>query len=138
MPSVNRVILAGHITRGPDAKQTQSGTQSASFGLADNARRPDGQGGYREEVSFIDCVCFGKRAEALLKWFHKGDPILVEGRLNQDRWEDKSTGDKRSRVKVLVDSWHFIGAKTAKEGGGESREAAKPAGDDFNPDDVPF
>ena len=78
MPHFNRTILIGHLTRDPDAKQTQSGTQIATFGLGVNERVPDGQGGYREQANFFDITFFGKRAEALLKWFHKGDPILIE------------------------------------------------------------
>ena len=136
MPHFNRTILIGHLTRDPDAKQTQSGTQIATFGLGVNERVPDGQGGYREQANFFDITFFGKRAEALLKWFHKGDPILIEGRLKQDRWEDRDTGQKRYKVHVIGESWGFVHSKGSNN---DSRQEERPQQqDDFIPDDVPF
>ncbi len=89
MASFNRVILMGNLTRDPELRQAQSGTTVAKAGLAVNERLPDGQGGYKEQASFIDLVLFGKQADSFGKWFQKGRPVLVEGKLRQSTWEDK-------------------------------------------------
>lgn len=149
MASFNRVILMGNLTRDPEVRQTQTGTTIAKTGLAVNERIPDGQGGWKEETSFIDVVIFGKRAEAFGKFLQKGKPVLVEGRLRQDRWQDKESGANRSRVEVVIDNWEFVGGRG--DGRGEDRGAPAPeraasapgfpGASDFGggfADDVPF
>jgi single-strand DNA-binding protein len=123
MASFNRVILMGNLTRDPEVRQTQTGTTIAKTGLAVNERMPDGQGGWKEETSFIDVVIFGKRAEAFGKFLQKGKPVLVEGRLRQDRWQDKESGANRSRVEVVIDNWEFVGGR----GDGRPDERSGPA-----------
>lgn len=147
MASYNRVILMGNLTRDPEVRQTQSGTFLARTGLAVNERMPDGQGGWKEQANFFDIVIFGRQAESFGKWFQKGRPCLIEGKLRQNTWEDQSSGQKRSKVEVIVDRWHFVGGREGREGGGGDR-GSEPAGaqaaadfpgsDDFRPDDVPF
>lgn len=148
MPSFNKVILMGNLTRDPEVRQTQAGGYVAKAGVAVNERIPDGQGGYRDEASFFDVVVFGKQAESFAKWFQKGRPVLIEGRLRQDRWEDKESGQKRSRVEVVCERWHFVGGREDGRGGpggaagsaapGAQADPGFPARDEFIPDDVPF
>jgi len=151
MASFNKVILMGNLTRDPEVRQAQSGTYVVRAALAVNERVPDGQGGYRDEAHFFDFVVFGKQAESFSKWFTKGRPVLIEGKLRQDRWEDRETGKKRSKVEVVCDRWHFVGGKDDSRGGGgggapvrsastpaPQAEPGFPARDDFVPDDVPF
>ncbi len=153
MASFNRVILMGNLTRDPEVRQTQTGTTIAKTGLAVNERMPDGQGGWKEETSFIDVVIFGKRAEAFGRFMQKGKPVLVEGRLRQDRWQDKESGQNRSRVEVVIDNWEFVGGRGDGRGEGRAEEAGAeapqraasapgfPGAGDFGggfADDVPF
>jgi single-strand DNA-binding protein len=145
MSSYNRVILMGNLARDPEVRQAQNGTFVAKTGLAVNERLPDGQGGWKEEASFINIVLFGKRAEAFGKYMQKGKPVLIEGRLRESKWQDKESGQNRSRIEVIVDDWQFVGSR---EGGGGARSeapaaAAQPAPEfpgaaDFAADDVPF
>lgn len=153
MASFNRVILMGNLTRDPEVRQAQSGTFVVKAGLAVNDRVPDGQGGWKEEASFFDIVIFGKRGEAFGKFLKKGRPVLIEGKLRQSSWEDKETGQKRSRVEVIVDNWEFVGGREDGGGGGGGGNAPRqaqpatapdfPGPSDFGgggsvPDDVPF
>lgn len=155
MASFNKVILMGNLTRDPEMRQSQSGTYIARGALAINDRVPDGQGGWRDETSFVDFVLFGRQAESFGKWFRKGRPCLIEGKLRQSRWEDKESGQKRSKLEVIVDRWHFAGdrgegGQGAGGGGGQwerpaasnsgsgSGKADFPSEEDFVPDDVPF
>lgn len=120
MPSVNRVILAGHLTRDPQLKHLPSQTAVAEFGLAMNRRWRTANGEDREEVTFVDCAAFGKQAEVIQRYCQKGKAILIEGRLKFDSWEDKQ-GGKRSRLSVVVDSFQFLG-------GGENKRSEAPKG----------
>lgn len=118
MASFNRVILMGHLARDPEVRQAQNGTYIAKVGLAVNERMPDGAGGWKEDVSFIDIVIFGKRAEAFGRFLRKGKPVLVEGKLRQGKWLDKETQQKRSKLEVIVDNWEFVGGGREEGGGG--------------------
>lgn len=118
MASFNRVILMGNLTRDPELRQAQNGTQIAKVALAVNERMPDGAGGWKEEASFVDIVIFGKRAEAFGRFLKKGKPVLVEGKLRQSRWQDKETQANRSKLEVIVDNWEFVGGGREEGGGG--------------------
>lgn len=122
MASFNRVILMGNLTRDPEVRQSQSGTTIAKAGLAINERIPDGQGGWKEEASFFDVVIFGKRAEAFGRFMQKGKPVLVEGKLRENRWQDKESGQNRSKIEVIVDNWEFVGGR------GDGRPEGRPEG----------
>ena len=145
----------GNLTRDPEVRQTQSGVSVVKAGLAVNDRRPDGQGGWTEKTSFFDITLFGKRGEAFGRYLTKGRPVLVEGRLEQDRWQDKESGQNRSKVEVIVENWEFVGGRedgnSGGGGGGGAPRQAQPQGaapdfpspSDFGgggnyPDDVPF
>ena len=102
--SFNQVTLMGNMTRDPEGKFATSGMAISSFTIAVNRKWKD-----KEEVSFIDCTAFGKTAELIQKFFTKGKPILVSGRLKQDTWEDRNTGQKRSKLGVIVETMTFVG-----------------------------
>mgnify|MGYP001202585794 CR=1 FL=1 len=122
MPSVNRVILAGHLTRDPQSKQLPSQTTVTEFGLAMNRKFRTKDGDNREEVTFVDCAAFGKQAEVIQQYCQKGKAILVEGRLKLDQWEDKQ-GGKRSKLSVVVENFQFLGGPD----GGSKQSKSRPA-----------
>ncbi len=128
--SFNRVLLMGNLTRDVEvkhlpAREGKEDNQVCSFGLAVNRKFRGRDGQQQEEVTFVDCEAWGKTAENLGKYFHKGRPIFVEGRLKLDQWEDKDGGGKRSKIKVVVENFQFVDSKPDGEGGGGSR-GAKP------------
>lgn len=136
--SYNRVILMGNLTRDPESRQGKSGTTIVKAGIAVNERMPDGQGGYKDEASFFDCILFGKRAEAFARFGKKGKSFLIEGKLRQSRWQDKESGQNRSKVEVIVDNWEFAGSKSDQ---GQDKMAAAFGGNEqpaANFSDVPF
>lgn len=128
MPSYNKVIVAGHLTRDPELKYTTAGTAAATIGIAVNESWTTKDGQRKEEAHFFDVVCFGKTAENVGKHLTKGRSMLVEGRLKQDRWEDKESGQKRSAVRILADRIVFLGG-----GKPDDRKDAPE-----NSDDIPY
>ena len=110
MASLNKVLLIGNLTRDPDVRMLPSGRSVCKFGLAINRNFKDAEGNRREETTFVDVESFGPRGEALAKFFSKGKPIFVEGRLKLDQWESQ-TGEKRSKLLVDLENWEFVGAK---------------------------
>jgi single-strand DNA-binding protein len=149
MANFNRVILIGNLTRDVELRHTSGNTALAKFGLACNRRwrTPDGE--QRDETMFIDCEAWGKTGEFINQYFAKGRPILVEGRLKLDQWEDKETKAKRSRHVVVVENATFVDSKPGGDGGGHSAGSRQPApaaksGADFGgkppmgEDDIPF
>jgi single-strand DNA-binding protein len=111
--SVNNVVLLGNLTRDPELKYTQGGAAVCDLSIALNYVRGKGDE-KKEEVSFIDVTVFGKSAENAAEYLKKGRAVVVEGRLQQDRWE--SDGQKRSKVKVVGERLTFVGSGGAKEG----------------------
>ena len=111
MPSVNKVIIVGNLTRDPVTKQLPTQSMVTEFGLAMNRKfkAPDGED--REEVCFVDCAAFGRQAEVIQKYCKKGKSLYVEGRLRYDTWEDKNGHGKRSKLTVVVENFQFLGAK---------------------------
>ena len=117
MASFNKVILMGNLTRDPEMRFTQSQMAVCKIGLAVNRRYKDSQTGeWTEKPAFVDVTLFGKRAEAFEKFHTKGQSAFIEGRLELDTWDDKNTGQKRSKLYVVADNWEFVGG-----GKGESR-----------------
>jgi len=146
MANFNKVMLLGNLTRDPQLSYTPNQTAVVEFGLATNRKfkRQDGSPG--EEVCFVDCQAFARTAETINKYCKKGDPLLVEGRLKFDSWEDKD-GKKRSELRVNVENFQFIssgGNRSQGQSFGAEQEssqvpvsngeAAGLAGDD----DIPF
>lgn len=156
MASYNKVILVGNLTRDPEVRYTPKGTAIAKLGLAVNRRWTTETGEQKEEVTFVDVDAFGKQAETLAQYMRKGSPLLVEGRLKLDQWDDKQTGQKRSRLGVVVEGFQFLGGPRSEgspEGGAPRRSppaaapasaapaATPPPSNDGPPpeeDDVPF
>ena len=138
MSSFNKVILVGNLTRDPELRYTPKGTAITKFGLAVNRTWKDEGGNKKEECVFVDIDAFGRTAENVGKYMRKGSPILIEGRLKLDTWDDKQTNQKRSKLGVVAETVQFLGSK------GEWTESApttpptsadSPAPED---DDVPF
>lgn len=125
MASFNKVILAGNLTRDPELRYTPKGTAVCKFGLAVNRNWTTETGEKKEEVTFIDVDAFGRQAEVISQYMKKGRALLVEGRLKLDQWDDKQTGQKRSRLGVVLESFSFIDGGRAE--GGPAGSAA-PAG----------
>ncbi len=151
----NKVILAGNLTRDPELRYTPQGTAIAKIGLAINRRYTGQDGQTKDETTFVDVDAFGKQAEVIGQYLKKGRPVLIEGRLKLDQWDDKTTGQKRSRLGVILESFQFIDSKAGGSEGASApsspaasrpaRPAAPPAGpateSDVPPiedDDVPF
>ena len=163
MPNLNKVMLMGNLTRDPEIKYTPKGMAIAHFGIAVNRVWSNEAGEKQEEVTFIDIEMFGRKAEVVGEYFKKGKPIYVEGRLKLDSWDDKTSGQKKTKLKVVGETFEFLGSREGGAGGGgggggehgegraESRPASsfkKPASPpprppadpdlDAEPDDIPF
>lgn len=110
MANYNKVILMGNLTRKPELRFTGGGMAICKFGLAINRRFKDQSGEWKEEPTFVDVTIFGKRGEAFAKYHDKGKPAFVEGSLRYDTWDDKQSGEKRSKLYVVGDEWQFVGA----------------------------
>lgn len=116
MASLNKVMLMGNLTRDPEIRYTPKGQAVTDIGLAIN-RRYKVENETREEVTFVDVTFWGKSAEIIGQYMKKGRPLYVEGRLQLDSWDDKQTGQKKSRLKVIGDEFQFIGSKDGASGG---------------------
>lgn len=153
MASFNRVILAGNLTRDPELRYTPKGTALAKIGLAINRTWKTETGETREEVTFVDVDAWGRQAEVVAQYFKKGRPILIEGRLRLDQWDDKQTGQKRSKLGVVLESFSFVDSNRndAEMGGDTGRPRAtatvtnspvvpapEPEAAPVEQDDVPF
>lgn len=101
----------GNLTRDPELRNTQTGTTVVNISIAVGSVFYDKNGNKQDEVCFIECVAFGRVAENIAKFFNKGKPILIEGRLKLDQWEDKETGKKRSKHVGIIESFQFVGGK---------------------------
>src|ERR1041385_8611383 len=117
MANFNKVILAGNLTRDPELRYTPKGTAIARFGLAINRTWKSETGETKEEVTFVDVDSFGKQAELIGQYFRKGKPILMEGRLRLDTWDDKQTNQKRSKLGIVLESFQFIDSNRQGDGG---------------------
>ena len=106
MASFNKVILAGNLTRDPELRYTPKGSAVVKIGLAVNRTWKNEAGETKEEVTFIEIEAWGRQAEVIAQYMRKGRPLLVEGRLKLDTWEDKNTHQKQSKLKVVLESFH--------------------------------
>ena len=118
MASYNKVILMGNLTRDPQLTYTSSNTAVCKFGLAMNHTWKDRDSGEKkEQVTFVDCVCFGRAGEVINQYMSKGRPIHVDGRLSLSQWEGQD-GTKRSKLEVIVENFTFVGGGDRQGGGG--------------------
>jgi len=154
MASFNKVILAGNLTRDPELRYLPNGTPVARIGLAIGRRWKTETGELKEDTTFVDVDAYGKQAETIAQYMKKGRPILIEGRLRYDSWDDKQSGQKRSKLSVVGDTLQFIGDGKGAQGGsrpsadrGSDDEQSRPrsqgaspaAAQDFQEDDdIPF
>lgn len=116
MSSFNKVILMGNLTRDPELRYTQGGTAVCSVGLAVNEKFKGSDGEWQDRTTFIDVTIWGKRGEAFARFHKKGRPAFFEGKLRLDQWQDKQSGQNRSKLYVVAEQWEFVsGAKTDEE-----------------------
>lgn len=111
MAYLNKVFLIGNLTRDPELRVTPKGTAICQFGLAVNRQFKDESGQTRDETAFIDIEAWGKQGELVSKYLTKGSPAMVEGRLKLDQWEDKQSGQKRSKLKVVLENVQFLSSR---------------------------
>jgi len=150
MASFNKVILVGNLTRDPELRYTPKGTAIAKIGLAVNRTWRTETGEQKEEVTFVDVDVFGRTAENVGQYMRKGSPILIEGRLRLDQWDDKQTGQKRSKLGVVAETVQFLSGGNRPDGVGGEPRPPRAAGAPVPPppapadepqmpeDDVPF
>jgi single-strand DNA-binding protein len=149
MPSFNKVILIGNLTADPELRYLPKGTAVAQFNVACNRRWKDESGQQKDEVTFIGVKAWDKQAETIFQYLKKGRPIMIEGRLTQEEWQDKQSGTKRSKTLVTLESFQFLDSGGGNQG--QSQQTQRPVNnpvnntaapsDDLPPDDgsdVPF
>lgn len=146
MASFNKVILMGNLVADPEMRVTPGGMSICKFTLAVNRQFNTKDGEQREEVAYVDVDSFGRSAEVISKYLTKGNPILVEGRLRQDKWETPQ-GEKRSKLMVVCETFKFVGGREGENSGGDYERSAPPprqtksapssSQDDID-EDVPF
>jgi single-strand DNA-binding protein len=134
MASFNKVLLLGNLTRDPQLRYLPtSNTAVADFGLAVNRKWKTPQGEEREEVCFVDCTAWARSAEVINQYCQKGRPIFIEGRLKLDQWDDKTSGQKRSKLTVVVESFQLLGSgpggagQGGGQGGGQGQSSGPPS-----------
>jgi single-strand DNA-binding protein len=159
MANLNKVMLIGNLTRDPELRHTPKGTAVSEISLAINRNWTNEQGQKQEETTFVEVTLWGRQAEVVQQYVTKGSPIYIEGRLQLDSWDDKETGKKRSKLRVIGENFQFLsgkpGATTGGNGGGYSERpaassapqqrsgppqgaSAAPADDFQEDDDIPF
>src|SRR5580658_2215337 len=118
MAYLNKVFLIGNLTRDPELRVTPKGTSICQFGIAVNRQFKDESGATRDETTFVDIEAWGKQGELVSKYLTKGSLAMVEGRLKLDQWDDKTSGQKRSKMKVVLDNVQFLSTRGGGSGGG--------------------
>lgn len=145
MASFNKVILAGNLTRDPDLRTTANGTAVCEFGLAVNRRWRDQSGRDNDETTFVDITAWNRTAQNCAQFLQKGAPVLVEGRLHLEQWEDRNGGGKRSKLGVVADVVQFLGGRSDSEDSDAAGQAgrnnggfgAPPQQSRYSPHDIP-
>ena len=130
MANVNKVILIGNVTRDPEVKFTPKGTAVTDIGMAINRNYTLDNGEKREDVTFVEVAFWGRQAETIGEYVKKGRSIYVEGRLQLDTWDDKQSGQKRSKLRVVGENFQFLGARP---GGSQYGPGAEPEGEHHEP-----
>jgi single-strand DNA-binding protein len=118
MASFNKVILLGNLTRDPEVRYTPKGTAVTELGMAVNRVYTAENGEKREETTFVDVTLWGRTAEIAGEYLKKGRPVFIEGRLQLDTWDDKQSGQKRSKLKVVGEGLQLLGGRPGAGGGG--------------------
>ena len=151
MASFNKVILLGNLTRDPEVRYTPKGSAVADLGIAVNRHYTLENGEKREEVTFVDVTFWGRTAEVAGEYLKKGRPVFIEGRLQLDTWDDKQSGQKRSKLKVIGETMQMLGSPRGggPANGGDEGDRAGRAGKPVSPpksaaaaeadeDEIPF
>src|SRR3954469_4697041 len=131
MASFNKVLLLGNLTRDPEVRYTPKGSAVADLGIAVNRQYTLDSGEKREEVTFVDVTFWGRTAEVAGEYLKKGRPVFIEGRLQLDTWDDKQSGQKRSKLKVIGEMMQMLGSRPGAGGGGGG--GAEGGGDEERP-----
>jgi single-strand DNA-binding protein len=146
MANFNKVLLMGNLTRDPQLSYTPNQTAVVDFGLAVNRKWKGQDGENKEDTCFVDCQAFGRTAENINKYLTKGRPLFIEGRLTFNSWTAQD-GTKRSKHRVTVESFQFLGSPAAGTAGAsrgeqevseKSPEAEEGSGNSTGTDDIPF
>src|ERR1700688_2145014 len=124
MANLNRVLLIGNLTRDPEVRYTPKGTAVTEIGLAVNRIYSGEDGEKKEETTFVDVTLWGRTAEIAGEYLKKGRPVFIEGRLQLDTWDDKQSGQKRSKLKVVGEGLQLIGSRPSGGGGGGDEEGS--------------
>jgi single-strand DNA-binding protein len=146
MPNLNKVMLIGNLTRDPELRRTPRGTAVTQIGLAVNRSWKNDAGEQQEETTFVDVEFFGRTAEVAKEYLAKGRSVYVEGRLKLDQWDDKDTGQKRQKMRVIGETLQMLGGRPANTGGqtapapapGSTRPTRPAPPQDDHEDDIPF
>jgi len=145
MANLNRVLLLGNVTRDPEVRYTPKGSAVCDLGIAVNRAYTTDSGEKREEVTFVDVTLWGRTAEVASEYLKKGRPVFIEGRLQMDTWDDKQTGQKRSRLRVVAENMQLLGGRPpggAADATGEIRQPGPPsksaATSEPDEDEIPF
>lgn len=118
MASFNRVLLLGNLTRDPEIRYTPKGSAVCDLGIALNRQYTLENGEKREEVTYVDVVLWARLAEIAAEYLKKGRPVFIEGRLQLDTWDDKQSGQKRSKLRVIGENMQLLGGRSGGGGGG--------------------
>lgn len=142
MANLNKVMLIGNLTRDPEVRFTPKGTAVTDLGLAVNRIYATDSGERREETTFVDITLWGRQAEIAGQYMKKGKPIYIEGRLQMDTWQDKQTGQNRTKLKIIGENFQFLGGRDESSGGGGgasqgSYSSASQSGGGGEPHDEP-
>jgi single-strand DNA-binding protein len=145
MANLNKVLLLGNVTRDPEVRYTPKGSAVCDLGVAVNRAYTTDSGEKREEVTFVDVTLWGRTAEVASEYLKKGRPVFIEGRLQMDTWDDKQTGQKRTRLRVVAENMQLLGGRPPSgtaNAAGESRQATAPPKSSAAPgpdeDEIPF
>lgn len=142
MPDVNKVVLAGRLTRDPELRYTPSGTAVCRMSLAATRYYKGREGDKREETTFVEVTVWEKTAEYCGQRLKQGRPVLVEGRLRSDSWEDKTTGQKRSKLEIQAQRVQELDWAEDRSAGGGSQPPSRPEPrhleEPIPEDDIPF
>lgn len=141
-----KAFVAGNLTRDPEVRATPSGAQVANFSIAVNRTFRGADGNQQEQVSYLECVAWGKAGETIAQYTKKGSGLLVSGRIEQRSWDDKASGQKRSRTEIVVEDFAFLGGGAGGASGttyssnrGSSKKSSSDGAkkDEFVPEDIP-
>jgi single-strand DNA-binding protein len=145
MANLNKVFLLGNVTRDPEIRYTPKGSAVCDLGIAVNRNYTTDSGEKREEVTFVDVTLWGRTAEVASEYLKKGRPVFIEGRLQMDTWDDKQTGQKRTRLRVVAENMQLLGGRPpggASDATGESRQTSAPpkssSATEPDEDEIPF